>query len=387
MERCIHKHLFNYLKLNNIITPYQSGFQSGDSTINQLVYLYNKFLKALDEGKEIRLVFCDISKAFDRVWHKGLIFNIKSIGVSGDMLEWFTNYLSNRRQRVYIRGCISPWLKILAGVPQGSILGPTLFLSYINDIINGIKSNIRLFADDTSLFKIVECPITAALELNFDLKLLYTWASRWLVKFNPLKFASLIISKKRTKPQHPPLIMGNTTISEVTQHKHLGLVFSNDATWTNYIAGIVAKAWKRVGCLRRNKFILDRSSLERMYISFVRPLLECANIVWDNCTIENKRTVENIQLEAARIVTKVCSIQRLYDETKWETLQKRRTKHKLCQLYKMINGLTPAYLQQLIPERVQQLSRYSLRNSQNFSLPVSRTVTYSTSFLPSTIRD
>ena len=115
------------MKLNNIITPYQSGFQSGDSTINQLVYLYNKFLKALDEGKEIRLVFCDISKAFDRVWHKGLIFKLKSIGVSGDMLEWFTNYLSNRRQRVCIRGCISPWLKILAGVPQGSILGPTLF--------------------------------------------------------------------------------------------------------------------------------------------------------------------------------------------------------------------------------------------------------------------
>ena len=84
------------------------------------------------------------------------------------------------------------------------------------------------------------------------------------------------------------------------------------------------------------------------YISFVRPLLEYANIVWDNCTIENKRIVENIQLEAARIVTggtKLCSIQRLYDETKWETLQKHRTKHKLCQLYKMINGLTPAYLQ------------------------------------------
>ena len=104
-----------------------------------------------------------------------------------DMLQWFTNNLSNKRQRVCIRGCISPWLKILAGVPQGSILGPTLFLIYINDIINGIKSNIRLFADDTSLIKIVECPIAAALELNLDFKLLhvYTWASRWLVNSIP----------------------------------------------------------------------------------------------------------------------------------------------------------------------------------------------------------
>ena len=119
--------------------------------------------------------------------------------------------------------------------------------------------------------------------------------------------------------------MGNTIISEVTQHKHPGLVFSNDATWTNHIAGRVTKAWERIGYLRRNKFILDRSSLERMYISFVRPLLEYANTVWDNRITENKRVVESIQLEAARIVTggtKLCRIQRLYDDTKRETLQK-----------------------------------------------------------------
>ena len=113
--------------------------------------------------------------------------------------------------------------------------------------------------------------------------------------------------------------MGNTTITEVTQHKHLGLVFSNDATWTNHITGIAAKARKN-GCLRRNKFILDRSSLERMYISFIRPFLEYANIFWDNCTIENRRIVKTIQLEAARIVkggTKLfSSIQRLYSSRK-----------------------------------------------------------------------
>ena len=149
---------------------------------------FSLWIKGIDDGKVIRLVLCDITKAFD-----------KSIGISGGMLQWFINYISNRRQRAGIRGRVSLWLKVPAGVPQGSILGPTLFLVYINDILNGIKSNIRLFADDTSLFKVRECHhVTSAFEQNLNLTLLYAWASRWLVIFNPLKFSSLMISKKRT---------------------------------------------------------------------------------------------------------------------------------------------------------------------------------------------
>ena len=390
MERCIHKHISNYLKQNNVITHFQSGFQSGDSTINQLVYLNNTFLNALDKGKEIRIVFCDVSKAFDRVWHKGLLFKLKSIGLSGDILEWFSSYLNTRRQRVCYKGTSSSWMHINAGVPQGSILGPTLFLIFINDIVKNIRTNIRLFADDTSLFKIVDCPINAAMELNIDLRYIYRWARKWLVDFNAAKTVSLIISKKRLKPNHPELFMANSSIKEVNQHKHLGLIFSSDATWTNHIKVISVKAWKRIGYLRRLRFLLDRPSLQKIYTTFIRPLLEYGNIIWDSCTLENKRTIENIQLEAARLVTggtKLCSFQKLYDDTKWETLQKRRSKQKLYQLYKMINGLVPDYLQQLVPYRVMQLNRYPVRNSLNFSIPISRTVTYSASFLPSTLRD
>ena len=390
MERCMHKHIYNYLKQNHVISPYQSGFQSGDSTINQLVYLNNKFLQALDEAKEIRVVFCDVSKAFDRVWHKGLLFKLKSAGCSSQLLEWFSSYLSNRRQRVCFKGCNSSWLNINAGVPQGSILGPMLFVIFINDIVKGIRSNIRLFADDTSLFKIVECPLNAAIELNFDLNNIYSWAKTWLVDFNAAKTVSLIISKKRSKPHHPVLTLGGTNINEVSHHKHLGIVLSSDATWTNHLEIVLAKAWKRLGYIRQYKVLFDRTSLQKLYQVFIRPLLEYGNILWDNCTIENKRSVENVQLEAARLVTgatKLCSIQRLYDETKWETLQRRRNKHKLIQLFKMINGQVPPYLQQLIPLRVQQIARYPLRNSQNYSVPPSRTVTYSSSFLPSTLRD
>ena len=157
----------------------------------------------------------------------------------------------------------------------------------------------------------------------------------------------------------PPLYMGTTQINEFIKHKHLGLIFSSDATWTEHIAYIVERAWKRIGSLRRNKFMLDRLSLLKLYMTYIRSLLEYANIIWDNCSIENKRNLESIQIEAARIITgatKLCSIQKLYDDTGIQTLQKRRNNHKLFQLYKILNGLTPQYLQSLIPQRVQNIS-------------------------------
>ena len=122
-ERLVFKHLYNHLRDNNILTSLQSGFIPGDSTVNQLTFLYNTFCRALDEGKEIRVVFCDIKKAFDRVWHAGLLHKLKACGVSGSLLNWFQDYLSNRRQRVILPGVNSDWAYTKAGVPQGSVLG------------------------------------------------------------------------------------------------------------------------------------------------------------------------------------------------------------------------------------------------------------------------
>ena len=217
-ERLVFKHLYNHLHRNNLLTSLQSGFIPGDSTVNQLTYLYNTFCQALDVGKEVRIVFCDISKAFDRVWHAGLLLKLEAAGVTGEVLTWFKSYLSYRKQRVVLPGAVSDWLFLNAGVPQGSILGPLLFLLYINDIVLNIGSNIRLFADDTSLFIIVDEPVADAACINSDLGRITQWAATWLVTFNPVKTESMLISRKLNRNRHPPLFMLNQQISEVNAH-------------------------------------------------------------------------------------------------------------------------------------------------------------------------
>ena len=199
---------------NQRLTPLQSGFREGDSTTNQLLHTYHKFCEAVDKGKEIRAVFCDISKAFDRVWHKGLLYKFRCLGCSNRVVKWFESYLSQQRQRVVINGQSSDWVHILAGVPQGSILGPLLFLIYINDIVKHIGCSIRLFADDTSLYIIVDCPLQSANLLNTDLQTISDWAAAWLVTFNPLKTLSMLISGKHNPVLHPPLFMNGTNDKE-----------------------------------------------------------------------------------------------------------------------------------------------------------------------------
>ena len=206
-------------------------------------------------------------------------------------------------------------MAVFAGVPQGSILGPLLFLIFINDIVKYIEASIRLFADDTSLYIIVDLPDQAAIILNTDLKTISDWANFWLVAFNASKTLSVIFSRESNPVVHPSLFMHDTMINETTNHKHLGLVLSNNCSWTEHINSISDKAWARLNLMRTLKFRVSRRSLEKMYISYVRPFIEYSDSVWDNCSTESKNQLESIHIEAARVITgatKLCSIEKLF---------------------------------------------------------------------------
>ena len=149
-EKVIYNLLYNYYESNNILNVNQSGFRSGDSCINQLNSITHNIFQSFDSNPslEVRGVFLDISKAFDRVWHKGLLFKLKSNGIEGNLYNLLQSFLCDRFQRVVLNGQNSKWEKISAGVPQGSILGPLLFLIYINDISEHLEENVKLFADE-----------------------------------------------------------------------------------------------------------------------------------------------------------------------------------------------------------------------------------------------
>jgi hypothetical protein len=386
LERVVFKHLYNYVKENGLLSPHQSGFQTGDSTVNQLSFLYHTFCEALDKKKDVHIVFCDISKAFDRVWHEGLIYKLQKIGICGTLLLWFKDYLRNRMQKVIIRGQQSETGIIKAGVPQGSVLGPLLFLIYINDLADTVTSKIKLFADDTTLYIEFDNPNTASQGMNDNLTSVQQWADQWLVKFSPPKTKLMTCSYK--KATYPPIKFNNVALASVNSHRHLGLTLSSNLTWSEHINSLLKSISPMSDVLRKLKYTLDRKSLETIYFSFIRPKLEYASHIWDNCSQHDSLELEKFQINIARIVTgarKGTSHELLYNETNWCTLAERRQSSKLKCFIKIVNNEAPSYLGGLLPPKI-GLNRPASRNAEHFCIPKCRTQTYQSSFIPSAIK-
>ena len=187
----------------------------------------HEIYKSFDDGYEVRGVFLDISRAFDKVWHNGLIYKLKQNGVRGDLFNLVIDFLDARKQRVVVNGQYSSWASVKAGVSQGSILCPLFFLIFINDLSDNLVSNPKLFADDTSLFSVVRDITLSAKNLNDDLKKIKKWAFQWKMSFNldPNKQAEeVVFSRKLNKPNHPSLNFNNAVVIQSTNHKHLGMI-------------------------------------------------------------------------------------------------------------------------------------------------------------------
>jgi hypothetical protein len=352
--------------------------------------LYHQFCKAVSEGKEIRVVFLDISKAFDRVWHKGLIYKLQKAGIKGRLLHWFIDYLHERFQRVIIKGEFSEWLRIVAGVPQGSVLGPLLFLIFINDITNVIEHcNIRMFADDTCLFVTVDNREEAAADLNNDLVNVQNWANQWLINFSPPKTESLTISNKANLNLHPALLLNNFPVKEVQFHKHLGVTFTQSLRWNKHIDEVCSKCYKKLDIMKHLKFKLDRKSLETIYMSFILPSLDYGDYLYAGTYDSDLCKLDRIHVEAMRNVTGATArsnIILLFEETGWFKLSDRRENHALCALYKTINGLSPIVLTSAYESLTEYNQPYQLRSQGKIPIPFARTESYKRSFFPDTIR-
>ena len=358
-ERIIYNSLYNYFEKNKFFNANQSGFRIGDSCINQLISITHNIYKALDANPslEVRGVFLDISKAFDKVWHEGLIFKLKANGVEGKLLNLIKNFLSERYQRVVLNGQHSEWEKINAGVPQGSILGPLLFLIYINDLSKNLESDVKLFADDTSIFSVVNDPVLSANILNNDLMKIQEWAHQWKMSFNPdaLKQAQeVIFSRKNIKPNHPVLHFNQTEVNRTVSQKHLGIILDEKLNFNQHLKAAMDKTTKGISILRKLRYYIPRSSLITLYKSFIRSHLDFADVIYDqpnNKTFCDK--IESIQYNAALAITgaiRGTSKDKLYKELGFESLSSRRWFKRLTLFHKIINNNGPSYLLNIIPK-------------------------------------
>jgi len=369
-EKLIFNSLYTYLTHHKLITHNQSGFKSGDSTTNQLLFLVNEIHEAFENPKslEVRAVFLDISKAFDKVWHDGLLFKLEQNGVSGNLLKLTRSYLINRKQRVVINGSCSDYFSIESGVPQGSVLGPLLFLIYINDLEQDIKSRIKFFADDTMLFSIVYDSLTSANELNHDLRVIQKWAYQWKMEFNPdptKQATELLFSCKKNKTVHPPLIFNNQIVKKVEYQKHLGLILDSNLSFVDHINAKIALAKKNVGIIRHLSNHLPMQVLSQMYKVFIRSHLDYCDFIYHippiirNSPLEISlnflmESIEKVQYISALAVTgawRGSNRSKLYEEIGWETLSDRRMYRRLLQLYKITNSMTPEYLSNNLPPK------------------------------------
>ena len=386
LEHIIYSHIFLHLKKYDILCEEQHGFRANRSCETQLISTVNDIAENMDAGKQTDVILLDFSKAFDRVSHMRLCHKLHHLGINGSLLAWIKCFLSERTQRVIVNGQRSSPSVVLSGVPQGSVLGPLLFLCYINDIISGISSPIKLYADDVLIYRIIDNEDDCKM-LQRDLDLLQTWAHKWNMSYNPVKCEFLRITNKQNRTYFPYSIQ-DTLIREVTQAKYLGVTLNNKLTWNNHIANITGKANSVHGFMHRNFNNCPSKIKSALYKSMMRPILEYAGNVWSPHCDKDIQCMERVQRRAARFAancySRYHSVTDMMQKLNWPTLKQRRNESKLVMMYKIIHGYV--HIQSTLP-LVQSFTNGVTRGHHNKYLqPATRTDVYKYSFFPSAIK-
>ena len=239
-----------------------------------------------------------------------------------------------------LNGQSSEWRDVSAGVPQGSVLGPLFFLIYINDLTNNLQCDVKLFADDTSLFTLVDNEIVSAQQLNRDLGKVLLWSWQLKMQFNAEKTEEIFFSVKRLPLVHPPLRLGTEEITRKTEHKHLGIILDSKLSFRSHVSEAIMKARRGIGLIRHLSQYVSRDVLDQMYKLYVRPHLDYGDIIYHrydpNFSSILTRRLEQVQYTASLAVTgawRGTSWQRLYEELGWESLYERRWYRRLCHFF------------------------------------------------------
>lgn len=374
LEHIVASNLTAHFNKNNILYDLQHGFRERRSCETQLLQLIDELAKNLITGRQTDLILLDFSKAFDKVSHLKLLFKLQEHGVNESTISWIKSFLIGRSQKVVLEGECSSEVPVTSGVPQGSVLGPLLFLLYINDLPTSISSQVRLFADDTAVYLALN-NLQDCYTLQDDLDKLVHWEKMWDMEFNPNKCVVLNISKKKQKICFNYRLHGQT-LEVVDSAKYLGVSISEDLSWNKHIDNITTTANKTLGFIRRNILTKKENIKEVAYKTLVRPQLEYASSVWSPHTKSNIDKIEKVQRRAVRWVKQdysyYSSVTSMQSQLGWQTLQDRRDLSRLIMFYKIMYGLVaislPPYLER--PMRVSRhmhpLSLRQVHTSSNY---------------------
>jgi hypothetical protein len=361
-ESVSNKTLHQYLESNDLLGDRQNGFRRKHSTVDCLVDQYQEWIELLAMGYDIRLLSFDIAKAFDRVWHRGLLKKLYVYGVRGCLLKVIESFLSDRSLRVVLDGFISREYPVKAGVPQGSVLGPTLFLIYINDMGDNLANPLHHFADDTTTHSAVpkhEDPTQASLSLQMDLLKIEKWSDAWMINFNASKTKELLITRSKVPREHPSFIFKNEAIKRVDELRLLGIHFSTDLSWNNHLDRVRTSCARKLGVTLRCKNLLPSSSIIPLYKSCIRPIAEYGCPLFAGAPKTLLAPLQKIQNRANR--AGCASTQELL-----QPLNERFDVASMAVFYKYMNSPPSDELSRIVPPFVQptrQTRRHTARSN------------------------